>query len=128
MGITGRPGSRKLKAALSPSDTSASKSRLLLQSAAITGGWVPLAIAAGQSVALRMDNFGASTAIYSLIVAAGWAVSMVSLPLMGHVGDFAVRRGIDRRLLLVVGGIAMLACFALLGAVQSVTVFALAGL
>jgi MFS family permease len=72
-----------------------------------------------------MDDFGASTAIYSLIVAAGWAVSMVSLPLMGHVGDFAVRRGIDRRLLLVIGGIAMLACFALLGAVQSVTGFAL---
>lgn len=101
------------------------KPRLILQSAAITGGWVPLAIAAGQSVALRMDDFGASTSIYSLIVAGGWAVSMVSLPVMGHVGDFAVRRGIDRRLLLVVGGIAMLACFALLGAVQSVTVFAL---
>ena len=35
-----------------------------------------------------------------------------------------MRRGIDRRLLVVVGGIAMLACFALLGAVQSVVVFA----
>jgi len=72
-----------------------------------------------------MDDVGASTAVYSLIVAGGWAVSMVSLPVMGHLGDFVVRRGIDRRLLLVVGGIAMLACFALLGAVQNVTVFAL---
>lgn len=125
MGTEDQPGSRKQGTAVSPADTSASKSRLILQSAAIAGGWVPLAIAAGQSVALQMDDFGASTAIYSLIVAAGWAVSMVSLPLMGHVADFAVRRGIDRRLLLVIGGIAMLACFALLGAVQSVTGFAL---
>lgn len=110
---------------VSPADASASKSRLLLQSAAIAGGWVPLAIAAGQSVALRLDHFGANTAIYSLIVAGGWAVSMVSLPAMGRIADDAVRRGIDRRLLLAVGGIAMLACFALLGAVQSITVFAL---
>ncbi len=102
-----------------------SKSRLILQAAAIAGGWVPLAIAAGQSVALRMDDLGASPAVYSLIVAGGWSVSMVSLPVMGHVGDNAVRRGIDRRLLLVIGGIAMLACFALLGVVQSVTAFAL---
>jgi MFS family permease len=112
-------------AAVSPSDASASKSRLILQSAAIAGGWVPLAIAAGQSVALRMDDLGASTAVYSLIVAGGWAVSMVSLPAMGHLADNAVRRGIDRRLLLVIGGIAMLACFALLGAVHSIATFAL---
>jgi MFS family permease len=102
-----------------------SKSRLILQAAAIAGGWVPLAIAAGQSVALRMDDLGASPAIYSLVVAGGWAVSMVSLPLMGQFGDSAVRRGIDRRLLLLIGGIAMLATFALLGVVQSVTAFAL---
>ena len=76
-------------------------------------------------MALRLDHFGANTAIYSLIVAGGWAVSMVSLPAMGRIADDAVRRGIDRRLLLAVGGIAMLACFALLGAVQSITVFAL---
>ena len=101
------------------------KSRLVVQAAAIAGGWVPLAIAAGQSVALRMDDLGASPAVYSLIVAGGWAVSMVSLPVMGLVGDNAVRRGIDRRLLLLTGGIAMLACFALLGVVQSVTAFAL---
>jgi MFS family permease len=84
-----------------------------------------LAIAAGQSVALRMGDLGASAAAYSLLVAGGWAASMVSLPVMGHLGDIAVRRGIDRRLLLVIGGIAMLACFALLGAVESLTAFAL---
>ncbi len=84
-----------------------------------------MAIAAGQSVALRMGDLGASAAAYSLLVAGGWAASMVSLPVMGHLGDIAVRRGIDRRLLLVIGGIAMLACFALLGAVESLTAFAL---
>ena len=110
---------------VSASGPSLSKSRLILQSAAIAGGWVPLAIAAGQSVALRMNDLGATTAVYSLIVGCGWAVSMVSLPVMGQVGDFAVRRGIDRRLLLVTGGIAMLACFALLGGVQSVAAFAM---
>ena len=110
---------------VSASGPSLSKSRLILQSAAIAGGWVPLAIAAGQSVALRMSDLGATTAVYSLIVGCGWAVSMVSLPVMGQVGDFAVRRGIDRRLLLVTGGIAMLACFALLGGVQSVAAFAM---
>lgn len=101
-----------------------SRTRLILQSAAIAGGWVPLAIAAGQSVALRMDDLAATTAVYSLIVAGGWAMSMVTLPLMGHVGDIAVRRGIDRRMLLVIGGLAMLACFALLGAVQGIAAFA----
>jgi MFS family permease len=101
-----------------------SRTRLILQSAAIAGGWVPLAIAAGQSVALRMDDLAASTAVYSLIVAGGWAMSMVTLPLMGHLGDIAVRRGFDRRMLLVTGGLAMLACYALLGAVQGIAAFA----
>ncbi len=110
---------------VSASGPSLSKSRVILQSAAIAGGWVPLAIAAGQRLALRMNDLGATTAVYSLIVGCGWAVSMVSLPVMGQVGDFAVRRGIDRRLLLVTGGIAMLACFALLGEVQSVAAFAM---
>jgi len=125
MGTKDLPGSGNQETAVSPADASASKSRLILQSAAIAGGWVPLAIAAGQSVALRMDDLSASTAVYSLIVAGGWAVSMVSLPVMGHLADNAVRRGIDRRLLLVIGGIAMLACFALLGAVHSIATFAL---
>lgn len=101
------------------------RTRLSLQAAAIAGGWVPLSIAASQSVALRMEDFGSTTATYSLIVAAGWAVSMTSLPLMGHVGDVAVRRGIDRRALLIIGGIAMLACFGLLGTVQGIAAFAL---
>lgn len=101
------------------------KSRLTLQALAIIGGWVPLSIAAGQSVALRMDDLAASTAVYSLIVAAGWAMSLVSLPVMGHVGDLAVRRGVDRRILLAIGGIAMLACFAAIGAVGSIAGFAL---
>lgn len=101
------------------------RSRLFMQAAAIAGGWVPLSIAAGQSVALRMDDLATSTAVYSLIVAGGWAMSMVTLPLMGHAGDVAVRRGVDRRALLAIGGIAMLACFALLGAVDSIALFAL---
>lgn len=101
------------------------RTRLILQAAAIAGGWVPLSIAAGQSVALRLDDLTASTATYSLIVAAGWAVSMLSLPLMGHVTDIAVGRGVDRRILIIIGGIAMLACFALLGAVASIAAFAL---
>jgi len=101
------------------------RSRLAIQAAAIAGGWVPLSIAAGQSVALRTDDLSASTAGYSLIVAGGWAVSMISLPLMGHVGDVAVSRGLDRRLLVLIGGMTMLACFALLGAVNSIPIFAL---
>lgn len=100
------------------------RTRLLLQAAAIAGGWVPLSIAAGQSVALRLDDLAAGTATYSLIVAAGWAMSMVTLPLMGHATDTAVKHGVDRRILILGGGIAMLACFGVLGAVTSVAAFA----
>lgn len=99
--------------------------RMIWQALAITGGWVPLSIAAGQSVALRSDELGAPTAIYSLMVAGGWAVSMVSLPVMGGVADRAVRRGLDRRLLIIVGAIGMLACFGLLGIAGSLPLFAL---
>lgn len=101
----------------------AGKSRLILQAAAIAGGWVPLTIAAGQSVALKMDSLTASAAAYSFLIAAGWGVSMVSLPIMGSLGDNAVRRGIDRRILIAVGGVSMLLCFALMGSAGSVITF-----
>ncbi len=100
------------------------KTRLTLLALAIVGGWTPLAIAAGQSVALRMDDLGADTAAYSLIVAAGWAASMLSLPLMGHLSDRAVARGLSRRVLLLIGGAAMVAAFALIGLPTRVPVFA----
>lgn len=100
------------------------RARLAAQALAIVGGWVPLAIAAGQSVALRTDDLQASTAAYSLIVAFGWAVSMLTLPLMGHLSDMAVARGMSRRALLVIGGVGMLLAFALLGVPTSIPAFA----
>lgn len=100
------------------------RARLAAQALAIVGGWVPLAIAAGQSVALRTDDLQASTASYSLIVACGWAVSMLTLPLMGHLSDKAVARGVSRRTLLLVGGASMVLAFALLGVPTSIPLFA----
>lgn len=100
------------------------RARLAAQALAIVGGWVPLAIAAGQSVALRTDDLQASTASYSLIVACGWAVSMLTLPLMGHLSDKAVARGVSRRALLLVGGAGMVLAFALLGMPTSIPLFA----
>jgi MFS family permease len=100
------------------------KSRLTFQAAAIAGGWVPLTIAAGQGVALQMDTLNASAAAYSLLIAAGWGLSMVALPVMGHLGDTVVRRGIDRRILIVLGGLAMLACFAVMGVANTMLGFA----
>ena len=99
--------------------------RLIWQALAIAGGWVPLSIAVGQSVALRSNELGVPTATYSLLVAGGWAVSMLSLPAMGHIADRVVRRGIDRRVLVVIGAIGMLACFSLLGVAGSLPLFAL---
>lgn len=108
-----------------PSVRSAGKSRLTFQAAAIAGGWVPLTIATGQGVAVRMDSLAASAAAYSGLIAAGWGLSMVALPVMSHFGDTLVRRGIDRRILIAVGGLAMLACFAVMGMVTTVSGFAL---
>lgn len=82
-----------------------------------------MTIAAGQSVALQMDSFEASAAAYSFLIAAGWGLSMVALPVMGHVGDIVVRRGIDRRILIALGGIAMLACFAVMGVATTTSGF-----
>ncbi len=104
--------------------TNGSTPRLALQALAIAGGWVPLSIAAGQSVAVRSNELGAPTSVYSLMVASGWAVSMLSLPAMGRVADWAVRRGVDRRVLIVIGGAGMLASFALLGLAASLPLFA----
>lgn len=106
------------------STQSPGKSRLTLQAAAIAGGWVPLTIAAGQSVALQMDSLDSSAAAYSFLIAAGWGLSMVALPVMGHLGDIVVRRGIDRRILIALGGIAMLVCFAVMGMATTVLGFA----
>ena len=108
-----------------PSTRSPGKSRLTFQAAAIAGGWVPLTIAAGQGVALRMDSLAASAAAYSVLIAAGWGLSMVALPVMGHLGDTVVHRGIDRRILIAVGGLAMLVCFAVMGMATTVSGFAL---
>lgn len=99
--------------------------RLVWQALAIAGGWVPLSIAAGQSVALRSEELDAPTASYSLLIAGGWAVSMLSLPVMGNIADRSVRRGVDRRVLIVIGAIGMLACFGLLGIAGSLPLFAL---
>lgn len=46
-------------------------------------------------------------------------------PVMGHLGDTVVRRGMDRRILMALGGLAMLACFAVMGMTTTISSFTL---
>ncbi len=65
---------------------------------------------------------------YSLVIAAGWAVSLIALPVMGHLGDRAAAAGIGRRPLVLIAGVAMVPAALLLTTAGTVPVFALAWL
>lgn len=105
--------------------TSVRKKHIAFQGLAIAGGWVPIAIAAGQSVAIRIDSFALSTtAQYSLVIALGWLVQMLALPLAGKISDASINRGLSRRGLLATATIAMVVLAALLQTMQSVNSFA----
>lgn len=104
----------------------APKTRLAIQGLAIAGGWVPIAIAAGQSVAIRIDSFaGSTTAQYSIVIALGWLVEMIALPFMGRLSDYSTSHKLSRRLMLALGALTSLIAAFALEAVNSVPAFAL---
>lgn len=103
--------------------------RLALLALAVAGGWVPVAIASGETVAVRMADLanGRSwTSAYSLLIAAGWAVSLLALPGFGWCSDRLVARGIGRRALIAAGVLAMIGTAFLLMSASSIPAFSAA--
>ena len=90
-----------------------------------------MAIASGQTVAVRMEQIAAGDewlAAYSLLIAGGWATSLLALPSAGRLSDRLAQRGVGRRAVAAVGAVGMVAAAYLLMLAPTIPWFALAWL
>lgn len=96
--------------------------RVVLPSLAVLGGWLMVLPGSVVVVALRLDQLGADATGYSLTLAAGWTVLVVSLIVCGRLGDRVRDRSGSR---VMVGKLAMpvaAACAMFLASADSVVV------